>query len=311
MRPSPIFFAPDHRLRAGWRFLVSIVVVIGASGLVRLVRGPSPGMQYFRGSTILLLTLLLALLIAGFAVLLHYLDRVRGGLLPAMGLPVDRSAFKDTGVGVVFGLALVSACVGVIAVLGRVRLQAGPVHAGPIAVVLGMGLVAAMNEEMVFRGYPFQRLVEAIGAPGAVMLLAGLFGAGHLQNPNATVWGALNTVGFGVFMALAYLRTRALWLPWGVHFAWNLGLGLGYGMTVSGLSQFSVVVHGTIAGPRWLTGGDYGIEASATATVGLLVATAVLLLFVKPRPAPEVILGGDQPPQITPGSDQIPLGGIQ
>ncbi|MFZ3212149.1 MAG: CPBP family intramembrane glutamic endopeptidase [Terriglobales bacterium] len=311
MRPSPIFFAPDHRLRAGWRFLVSIGVVLVAASLMRLIRRFSPDMHHFGGSTILLLTLLLALLIAGFAVLLHYLDRVRSGLLPAMGLPLDRSALKDTGVGVVFGVTMVSACVGVIAVLGRVRLQAGPVHTGPIAVVLGTALVAAMNEEVVFRGYPFQRLVEAIGAPGAVILLAGLFGAGHLQNPSATIWGALNTVGFGVFMALGYLRTRALWLPWGVHFAWNLGLGLGYGLTVSGLSQFSVVVHGTMVGPRWLTGGDYGIEASATATVGLLVATAALLLFVKPRPAPEIIVGGDEPPRITPGPDQISLGGIQ
>jgi len=311
MRPSRIFLAPDQRLRAGWRFLVSIAMVIGASGLVRLVRGSSPAMQYFGGRTILLMTLLLALLVAGFAVLLHYLDRVRSGLLPAMGLPLDRSAFKDTGLGVVFGLTMVSACVGVIAVLGRVRLQAGPVHAGPVAAVLGMGLVAAMNEEMVFRGYPFQRLVEAIGAPGAVILLAGLFGALHLQNPNATVWGALNTVGFGVFTALAYLRTRALWLPWGMHFAWNLGLGLGYGLTVSGISQFSVVVHGTIVGPRWLTGGDYGIEASATATMGLLVATVVLLVLVKPRPAPQVIVGGEEPPRVTPDPDQISLGGIE
>jgi uncharacterized protein len=311
MRASRIFFAPDHRLRAGWRFLVSIAVVMCASGLVRLVRGASPDMQHFGGRTTLLMTLLLALLVAGFAALLHYLDRVRGGLLRAMGLPLDRSAWKDTAAGVVFGLTMVSACVGVIAVLGRVRLQAGPAHAGPIAVVLGTALVAAINEEMVFRGYPFHRLVEAIGAPGAVILLAGLFGAGHLQNPNATVWGALNTVGFGVFTALAYLRTRALWLPWGMHFAWNLGLGLGYGLTVSGLSQFSVVVQGTIAGPRWLTGGDYGIEASATATMGLLVASVILLALVKQRPAPEIVVGGDEPPPIIPGPDQIPLGGIQ
>lgn len=311
MRPSQIFLAPDHRLRAGWRFLVSIAVVLGASSLVRLVRGSSPDMSHFGVRASLLLALLLALLVAGFAVLLYYLDRVRGGLLPAMGLPLDRSALKDTGMGVLFGLAMVSACVGAIAVIGSVRLEASPVHAGPIAAVLGTGLMAAMNEEMVFRGYPFQRLVEAIGAPGAVILLAGLFGAGHLQNPNASVWGALNTVGFGVFTALAYLRTRALWLPWGMHFAWNLGLGLGYGLTVSGLSQFSVVVHGTIAGPQWLTGGNYGIEASATATIGLLVASVVLLLVVKPRPAPGIAVMGMPPPGITPGPDESHASSIQ
>jgi len=282
---------------------------MAASVIVRLVRGAAPSM--LGASTVLLLCFLLALLVAGFAILLHYLDRERSSLLSAMGLPLDRSGLRDSGLGVVFGLAMVSGCVGAVAMLGRFRLQAGPAHAGPIAAVVAMGLVAAMNEEMVFRGYPFQRLVETIGAPGAVIFLACIFGAGHLYNPNATVWGALNTVGFGVFMALAYLRTRALWLPWGVHFAWNLGLGLGYGLTVSGLSQFSVVVHGTIAGPRWLTGGDYGIEASATATVMLVVASVVLLTLVKPRPAPQTIVGEDKPPAITPGPDQISLGGIQ
>lgn len=311
MNPGYIFFAADQRLRAGWRFLASVGVVVAVSVIVRLVRSAAPDMHHLGANTVLLLSFLLALLVAGFAVLLYHLDRVRSSLLSAMGLPLDRSGLRDTGLGVVFGLAMVSGCVGAIAILGRLRLQAGPVHAGPIAAVVAMGLVAAMNEEMVFRGYPFQRLVEVIGAPGAVIFLAGLFGAGHLHNPNATVWGALNTVGFGVFMALAYLRTRALWLPWGVHFAWNLGLGLGYGLTVSGLSQFSVVVHGTIAGPRWLTGGDYGIEASATATVMLVVASVALLTLVKPRSAPQTIVGEDKPPAITPGPSQISLGGIQ
>ncbi len=309
MSVSSIFIAPDQRLRSIWRFVLSIAVVIGASS-PGFISGPAKGTKQ-GWAVVLMMTLVLGLLLAGFAVLLYLFDKVRSGLLPAMGLPMDRSTLRDTGTGVVFGLAMVSACVGVIAVIGQVRFETSSAHAGTIAIVTCMGLVAAMIEEMVFRGYPFQRLVEAIGAPAAVILLAGLFGAGHLQNPYATVWGTLNTVGFGVFTALAYLRTRSLWLPWGMHFSWNVGLGLGYGLTVSGLDQFSVVVHGTLAGPRWLTGGDYGIEASATATVALLLATVVLLVLVKQRPAPATIPGRGEQPRITLDSTQGPVGGIR
>ena len=302
MSVTSIFIAPDQRLRSIWRFVLSIAVVIGASG-PGFVFGPAGGPRH-AWAVVLMLTLILSLLVVGFAVLLHFFDKVHSGLLRAMGLPMDGSVLRDTGIGVVFGLAMVSACVGVIAVIGKVRFETSTAHAGAIAIVSCVGLVAAMIEEMVFRGYPFQRLVEAIGAPAAVILLAGLFGAGHLRNPHATVWGALNTAGFGVFTALAYLRTRSLWLPWGMHFSWNLGLGLGYGLTVSGLSQFSVVVHGTLAGPGWLTGGDYGIEASATATLALLLASVILSLLVKQRSAPEIIAGG---PRITPGFEEGPL----
>ena len=300
MTPRDIFFAPDRRLRSSWRFVLSLAVVVIASSLVSPFSRSSSTLPASR--TVILLALLLALLVAGFAVLLYCFDRVRGGLLRAMGFPLDRNALRDAGAGVVFGLTMVSACVGAIAVVGSVHFQTSPLQLGPVGAVVAGTLVAAMNEEVVFRGYPFQRLVEAIGAPGAVTVLAVVFGAGHLRNPNATIWGALNTVGFGVVTALAYLRTRSLWLPWGIHFSWNLGLGLGYGLTVSGLNVFSVVVHGTVTGPEWLTGGKYGIEASATAILVLLAVTAVLLLLVKQRPAPQVIVASAQPLRITPDS---------
>jgi len=300
------FWASDQRLRPIWRFVLSVVVVVMALGLVSPVPRSSSTLGGSR--TVLLMALLLALLVGGFAALLYCFDRERGRLLRAMGLPFSGDALRDAGLGVVFGMTMVSTCVGAVAAMGSAHFQVGSVRAGPVAAVAVATLVAAMNEEVIFRGYPFQRLVEAIGAPLAVTVLAALFGAGHLRNPNATIWGALNTVGFGVFTALAYLRTRSLWLPWGMHFSWNLGLGLGYGLTVSGINLFSVVVHGSLTGPLWLTGGSYGIEGSATATVALLVATVILLALVKQRPRPQITAGENPPPD---DPDQVPLGRIQ
>ena len=88
----------------------------------------------------------------------------------------------------------------------------------------------------------------------------------------------------GVLLAAAYLRSRALWLPWGIHLAWNAVLGVGFGLPVSGLTQFAVVVQGTAQGPEWLTGGGYGLEASVVGlgATKLLLATAVLVATPTP-----------------------------
>ena len=142
--------------------------------------------------------------------------------------------------------------------------------------------------------------MEAVGTPAAVAITSCLFGLAHLRNPHASLWGAVNTAEIGALLALAYVRTRSLWLPWGIHFGWNAALGLGYGLVVSGYSEFSVLVIGSAQGPRWLTGGEYGIEASATATAVIAVAIVVLVALVKPRAAPEIIVGSEQP-RITPG----------
>ena len=105
----------------------------------------------------------------------------------------------------------------------------GPVadsaHCGAAA-LMGVVIFGALAEELMFRGYPFQRLVEGIGPTGVIFVFSVLFGVVHLSNPGETVWGLINTVAIGVLLSVAYLRTHALWLPWGIHFAWNGTLGL-------------------------------------------------------------------------------------
>ena len=109
----------------------------------------------------------------------------------------------------------------------------------------------------------------------------------------------------GILLSIMYLRTRSLWLPWGFHFAWNTTLGLVLGLPVSGLRLFNVAVHGTANGPRWLTGGSYGIEASAPGAfaigVGLLVAwKAPIERLMEPVALPSTENNsGPAPPNVT------------
>jgi hypothetical protein len=125
-----------------------------------------------------------------------------------------------------------------------------------------MLMAAAADEELIFRGYPFQRLVEVAGPLPAVVAFAALFGAAHLGNPFQNWISTLNTALVGVLLAICYLRTRALWLPLGIHFAWNFVQGYVLGMPVSGVAFPHGILRAEIDGPFWLTGGAYGPEGS-------------------------------------------------
>ena len=137
-------------------------------------------------------------------------------------------------------------------------------------------LFAAALEEIGFRGYAFQRLVDALGAPGAVAISSVLFGLGHLANPSATPLSTANTVLAGIVMALGYLRTRGLWFPIGLHFAWNLMLGPIASLPVSGIHLHASLFAVRVVGPVWLTGGDYGPEGGIILTVVCLGGIAWL-----------------------------------
>jgi hypothetical protein len=207
-----------------------------------------------------------------------------------MGLKLDRAAWRDALTGTALGAGMVALSVAFMAGVGRVEFHwvggGGTRVAGMILGVAYVTVVAAMNEEVAFRGYPFQRLVEGIGPVGAIVFLSVLFGAVHLGNPHVSRWGFLNTIEVGALLAVAYLRTRSLWMPWGIHFGWNFALGLLFGLPVSGLNDFAVAVQGTAQGPAWLTGGAYGIEASLTGSVIIVLAFFVLLRLTPRRAVP-------------------------
>ena len=218
-------------------------------------------------------TLLAALVVGTYIWLLTVADGVTTHRIAAIGLPRAAGWQKQFVIGCAFGLGLTLLAVAPLAIWGdaRVNVHLGVRALARAAVVVLVVLVGALAEEMMFRGYPFQHLMEGIGATGAIVVFSILFGMVHLSNPGASVWGLINTVLIGILLAVAYLRTRALWLPWGIHFGWNLTLGLLLGLPVSGLRIFNVLVRTSATGPRWATGGSYGVEASMSGGIAVLV----------------------------------------
>ena len=305
---TTIVIASAKRLPAIVRFVASVFLVIAAYILAGFIFGMA---GYTPLARALYVSVFLVMLLCGFSTLLFSLDQVRSSLLAAVGLPFGGDSLRDAAIGIGFGVGTVSLAVGVVALVGRVRLQYVGAHADALLVSLWMLVAAAMLEEVAFRGYPLHRLMEAVGTPAAVAITSCLFGLGHLRNPHASLWAAVNTAEIGGLLALAYVRTRSLWLPWGIHFGWNAALGLGYGLVVSGYSGFSVLVNGRAEGPRWLTGAEYGIEASATATAVIAVAIVLFVVVVRARPVPQIVIAGAQPPRITPDAAGDRASGIQ
>lgn len=138
-------------------------------------------------------------------------------------------------------------------------------------------IVAALAEEAAFRGYPLQTLTRARLLWFGVLLTSVPFAIIHWHNPGATIFSTLNTALAGVWLAAAYLKTRSLWFPLGVHWAWNWVQGSIFGLAVSGLNLSShSVLRAVDQGPPWLTGGSYGIEGGAACTIALLVSTVFI-----------------------------------
>lgn len=131
---------------------------------------------------------------------------------------------------------------------------------------------AAAGEELIFRGYAFQLLVEKIG-PFATVLPAGvIFGLAHGTNPHASLLGVVNTMLWGVLLGYAFVRSHDLWLPIGLHFGWNAVLPL-FGVNLSGLTiEVTRYFYRWDLLPLW-SGGDYGPEG------GLLTTIFALALF--------------------------------
>jgi uncharacterized protein len=152
------------------------------------------------------------------------------------------------------------------------RMPAEDSSAGTIIFVMALLAAGAAGEELFFRGYGFQLLLASLGPYATILPVGVAFALLHRSNPNASWFGIANTAGFGILFGYAYLRSRDLWLPIGLHFGWNLTFPL-FGASLSGL-RINVTGYemAWTAGGVW-SGSEYGPEAS------ILTSGVILLLF--------------------------------
>lgn len=199
---------------------------------------------------------------------------------------------KEYSQGVLLGLVLVFLLFIIELGSGSIRVTLNQLSPSLLARIfipaLLMRVFQSASEELLFRGYLFQNFITGTSPLVATVVMSSLFGVGHLLTPQARGIVALNLTAFGAMHALAYLRTRSLWLPSGLHFGWNFFLGRVFSRPVSGTLSSETIFLVRTTGPGWLTGGDYGPEAGIPALLLITVACFLICFWRGIRIAPEM-----------------------
>jgi membrane protease YdiL (CAAX protease family) len=148
---------------------------------------------------------------------------------------------------------------------------------------LALAILSGVFEEITFRGILFRASSRIVGTWGALLFTASIFGLAHLGNKGATFSsGVAIMLEAGILLGAAYALTGRLWLPIGLHIAWNFTEGSIFGMSVSGNSLAGLgdsgLLRGTLSGSPILTGGAFGPESSVVA-VAVCFIVAVYLLY--------------------------------
>jgi hypothetical protein len=253
--PSPVVYTPSRGLRL-LRFFTGIVWLFAAwTTASHAAQGIATRFNLPVFANLLDQGFFLLLLIVGFSVLQWVSTRV-GGLRASNCLPTRPSAPDEFKRGAVLGWAML------------------------LAAVLPLGLFGALHPVFSFApssiGVAFVAVVTlAIGAL-ATLLMAFLYAAISSLRPSSTGLSILVAFVMGILFSMAYLRTHAIWLGWGTHFAWNTAMAVIFGLPVTAYTTYSSIVSTSTTGPAWFTGGDYGPEAGLFTLVVVLLAMIAL-----------------------------------
>ena len=240
--------------------LIAIAIVLIVSGFSAFLADRAPPIAGFTANMRFGVICAVLLMVAYELVIRHLGERKRDDYR-------DPKALRHLLLGLGAGLAVFSVAVALAAALGVYTITGKGDLSGLAAAVISAALFPAISEELVFRGILFRWLEEWGGSWVALVLTSALFGAGHLANPHASWIAAVGiALEAGVMLGAAYMLSRSLWLPMGIHAAWNFAQGEIYDIPVSGTPVHGIV-QANLGGAPLLTGAGFGLEASLTAIV--------------------------------------------
>lgn len=280
-----VFVGPNG-IRAGWRLLIfvaiiaaEVVLLLGIARVAHLPLHPpggkgkitaiSPGMMVV-GEAVMFGLVLLA------AFIMSKIEKRRMGLY---GIPLREAFGKKFWMGAAVGLG------GISVVLLLIALCGGGVHFGRIAALtpaligsfflyLLLFLLVGFSEEFTFRGYAQYTLTTGMYFWPAAILTSVFFAYVHTGNHGESPAGIAQVFLFAVVFCFALQRTGNLWFGIGYHMAWDWGQTFFYGVPDSGLQSSSNLLHVTLTGPAWLSGGSVGPEGSVFTALQLLLVAA-------------------------------------
>ncbi len=307
MREAPVgtfsfrklFFAADHRLRAGYRVAIFFLLwgfgpAVVHSVLERtLLRFDSPQWLWWQSVALNVVRLVIILLMAWWTA--RIIDRRP---LADYGFHFSATWWLDFGFGVLLGTALMALVfltawlAGWVVVVETWR-RDPPEMAFALAFLapLVLYLVVAIAEELLTRGNQIVNLTEGFSPQGYVSAVLAawiissiIFGLLHIFNPHATWVSITNLTLMGFMFGLGFVLTGELALPIGLHLTWNLVQGNFYGFPVSGKMQYgTTLVAIQDRGPLVWTGGAFGPEAGLLGILATAAGMIAIIAWVKWR----------------------------
>jgi membrane protease YdiL (CAAX protease family) len=271
--------AGGGRFRSYLQFFVAVLYFFAARVLARHGAERLGSDQWFPLAEQALLAVLLLLGYAGFGFIL---DRQQHPIR-MQGLPRRPGMAVEAGLGLATGWGIAVACVLPLLVGGGIAiiLSVQPSSWGWLVADAAFFALAALVEEIAFRGYGFQCFARSVGTFGAVLGFAAFYAIVQAMLPGSNRASIAVSIALSLLLSTAYLRTRALWLSWGLNFGWKASRALVFGLAVSGVNNHSSVVEGDPMGPFWLTGGGYGLDGSWVTCFVLVAALPVVFMLTR------------------------------
>ncbi|REJ78011.1 MAG: CPBP family intramembrane metalloprotease [Acidobacteria bacterium] len=313
---NSVLFDSQGRLRSGWRFAIfAAVFIVVVTLAVSFAQGIFLALRFEPRENILVLTTVTTSVSLAVALVLGWgAGKILEDLpFKALGASFTKGWAWDLFWGLVLGAAAVSVAAGFAALFGNLGFTFNA--EASLALIFQSAAISfvvfffgAAFEEALVRGYIFQTFVRSKLAWLAILLTSLIFASGHLDNPSSGTFSFVNTFLAGIWLGFAYLKTRTLWLAFGLHLAWNFVLGSFYGIEVSGLTQLAQhpFLQEIDGGPEWITGGAYGLEGGFACTFALVVAT-LGVWFAPFLKADEEMVALTSPPEESPDEhDQNP-----
>ena len=277
----------ERRLRAGWRILVFLAGLVAVTRILSfLIVESFPAIE---GTGVWWLRYGIIVVIAWtFAVWFfrRFFDRRS---LQSLGLTFNFVAVRDLFVGLIPSGLMVAITFVILLISGSIKIQSIGWNAEGISTILelpmyflGIGLAVGWSEELVFRGYLLQNLLDGIGIPWAVSVMSVFYGIVHMTNPNSTWLAGVLITMFGFLRILPWLRTGQLWFGIGMHAGWNFFQGPISGFGVSGYSM-ATLFRLKVSGSDWITGGEFGLEAGVAVLPAILLGLVIVYAYTVNR----------------------------
>jgi len=285
--PNTIFRGPNG-IRAGWRVLIFVGLCVGVAivlfaGLYGFTRGKAQvGISQLTPVGIGVSEGVIFLVTAVSALIMSRIERRSFGLY---GLPLRLAFAGDFWVGSLAGFLAISVCLALIYAFHGFHLTGLAIHGSlTISSTAAWALAFVMvglAEEFAFRGYMQFTIATGIGFWPAAILMSLLFGFAHAGNPGESITGLASVFIFGLTFCWILRRTGNLWWVVGFHAGWDWGQTFFYGVPDSGVAPYHNLFNSSFQGPRWLTGGTVGPEASIFTPVVLVLVAIVFTRFYR------------------------------